>query len=257
MLSKKEKKKAQRIFALTTVSLVFVLIILLFSRPTATSEIRFVNYPDFGIYIPENFSIHGIDVSKYQSDIDWQRVKNMKSKDIQLGFCFMKATQGIQGKDPFFQRNWQQAKAGGLVRGAYHFFIGSKDGAKQAANFLSSVRFSPGDLPPVLDIEQSNGATVQQLRTEAKKFLDIVEKAVGVKPIIYTNIDFYERTLSEGFEEYPLWIAHYYQMQAPRINRHWHFWQHSDRGRVNGINGKVDFNVFQGDSNDFRQFLLQ
>ena len=77
-----------------------------------------------------------------------------------------------------------------------------------------------------------------------------------MKPIIYTNAHFYERNLAGRFDEYPLWVAHYLVKDKPRINRKWHFWQHSETGRVNGINARVDFNVFNGDSTDFRELLL-
>jgi lysozyme len=70
-------------------------------------------------------------------------------------------------------------------------------------------------------------------------------------------VDFYERYLGEDFDDYPLWVAHYYQLQQPRIKREWLFWQHSDKGNVNGIVNKVDFNVFNGDSSAFRSILVQ
>ena len=63
--------------------------------------------------------------------------------------------------------------------------------------------------------------------------------------------------ISDGFDDYPLWVAHYLRPSEPRINRDWHFWQHSERGRVNGISGKVDFNVFNGDSTDFAKLLMK
>jgi lysozyme len=77
-----------------------------------------------------------------------------------------------------------------------------------------------------------------------------------VKPIIYTNVDFYKRNLGTCFDNYPLWVAHYYQPSQPRIKRDWLFWQHSEEGRVNGILSKVDFNVFGGDSLEFRSILM-
>ena len=89
-----------------------------------------------------------------------------------------------------------------------------------------------------------------------KTWLDAVENHYGVKPVIYTNIDFYRRYFQSGFEEYPLWIAHYLQPDKPRIEKDWVFWQHSEKGRVNGIKAPVDFNVFYGDSSDFNNFII-
>ena len=94
------------------------------------------------------------------------------------------------------------------------------------------------------------------MQKEVKEWLDTIEEHYGVKPIIYTNIDFYQRYFQTGFEDYPLWIAHYLQPDKPRIENKWSFWQHSENGRANGINGPVDFNVFYGDSLDFRSLLI-
>ena len=93
-------------------------------------------------------------------------------------------------------------------------------------------------------------------RREVKKWLETVEAYYHVTPIIYTNVDFYDQNLGSEFDKYPLWVAHYYQQEQPRINRDWTFWQHNDRGNVNGITYKVDFNVFSGDSLEFKSLLL-
>ncbi len=218
---------------------------------------RFTRYPEFGIAIPSGYSIHGIDVSRYQHIVAWEEVKAMNVRDIKMEFAFIKATEGIGNTDPQFRRNWKRAKDNGIVRGAYHFFIASKDGRMQAENFIRHVDLKAGDLPPVLDIEQLNSTSSAQLRKEAKKWLDIVGNHYNVRPIIYTNIDFYKRHLGSEFDKYPLWVAHYYQPQQPRIDRGWIFWQHNDAGNVNGIVSKVDFNVFNGDSLEFRNLLLK
>lgn len=218
---------------------------------------KFTRYPEFGIAIPVTYAIHGIDVSRYQHMIAWEEVKAMKVQDIQLGFAFIKATEGIGNSDPQFKRNWRKAKANDIIRGAYHFFIPSKDGKMQAENFIANVELEPGDLPPVLDIEQLNGTSPAQLKKELMEWLTVVENYYGVKPVIYTNVDFYKRCLGSDFDSYPLWVAHYYQEQQPRINRGWSFWQHNDAGNVNGITAKVDFNVFSGDSVEFKNILLK
>jgi lysozyme len=218
---------------------------------------RFVKYEAFGIPIPENFPIHGIDVSRYQQTIAWDVVKEMKVKKIQLGFVFIKATEGIGNEDPQFQRNWKKSKQAGMIRGAYHFFNAAKDGREQAEKFIKTVDLKKNDLPPVVDIEQLNGTSSAVLKKELKEWLDIVENHYKVKPAIYTNVDFYTRNLGKDFDRYPLWAAHYYQYNEPRISRSWSFWQHSEEGRVSGILSKVDFNVFNGDSAEFRNLLIE
>lgn len=256
MFSRKLKKRIRRIaFVLLGIGALCVSAWIAF-RWLPYRKAKYTRYEEFGISIPGDYEIHGIDVSKYQSVIAWEEVKNMKVQQIQMGFAFIKATQGVSGTDPQFKRNWKKAKDAGLPRGAYHFFIASKDGKEQAENFIDRVKLESGDLPPVLDVEQLNGVSATQLRTEIKKWLAIVEKHYGVKPIIYTNVDFYIHNLGEDFNDYPLWAAHYYRPDQPRIGRDWLFWQHSDEGRVNGIVSKVDFNVFNGDSADFRKILV-
>jgi lysozyme len=256
MLSSRQKKQFRRvIFISIAVAFVAVGAYMLYQWLTYRKA-KFTRYPEFGIAIPESYSIHGIDVSKYQSMIAWDEVQAMKVKKIQLGFAFIKATEGIGNTDPQFKRNWKKSKEAGILRGAYHFFIASKDGRMQAENFIDKVDLETGDLPPVLDVEQLNGVSSAQLKKEIKKWLEIAENHYGVKPIIYTNVDFYNRHLGSEFDEYPLWVAHYYQLEQPRINRGWIFWQHSDVGRVNGIVSKVDFNVFNGDSLEFQNILI-
>lgn len=217
----------------------------------------FEHYEDFGIEIPTNFQIHGIDVSKYQTRINWEAVQEMRAGDVKIGFAFIKATEGLGNMDQQFRRNWQKTRELGLPRGAYHFFIAPKSGADQAENFIRRVNLEKGDLPPVLDVEQTYGVSSAKLRIEVKRFLDRVESHYGVKPIIYTNVDFYNRHLKDEFDSYPLWVAHYLRKDRPRIARNWAFWQYSETGRVNGIRGLVDFNVFNGDSTDFRDLLLE
>jgi lysozyme len=217
---------------------------------------KFTRYPEFGISLPNEYTIHGIDVSRYQQIIAWEEVKLMKVDNIQLGFAFIKATEGIESMDPQFRRNWRVSKKNNIIRGAYHFFNPNKDGRMQAQNFIKRVELEPGDLPPVLDIEQRNGVSKALLQREIKKWLDVVEAYYHVTPIVYTNVDFYIQNLGSEFDKYPLWVAHYYQTEQPRITRGWIFWQHNDRGNVNGIVSRVDFNVFSGDSVEFRNLLI-
>jgi lysozyme len=256
MASWKLKKRIQRIFFSALAASILVIGGYMLWKSWKYRKIKFTRYPEFGISIPESYSIHGIDVSKYQDMIAWEEVKAMNVKNIQLGFAFIKATEGIGNTDPQFGRNWKKAKLNGIICGAYHFFIGSKDGKMQAENFIDKAELEAGDLPPVLDIEQLNGATATELKKEVKRWLEVVENYYHIKPIIYTNVDFYNRVLGNEFDTYPLWVAHYYQPDQPRIKRGWVFWQHSQEGRVNGITSPVDFNVFNGDSLEFKNLLL-
>jgi lysozyme len=222
-----------------------------FNRPS------FVHYPAFGISMPVNYTIHGIDVSRHQKTIGWRLVKEMEIDGIKVDFVFMKATEGLSSVDNQFSRNWAMARKNEMTRGAYHFFIPGKSGRAQAENFIKTVRLQKGDLPPVLDVEETFGVKKDVLQDQVEEWIRVVEKEYGIQPIIYTNASFYEGFLAGRFDRYPLWVAHYLQKDRPRISRKWHFWQHSETGRVNGIDAYVDFNVFNGNSIEFENLLVQ
>jgi len=215
-----------------------------------------IYYPGFGITIPSGYALHGIDVSKYQDLINWKAVRNMRANDVKIDFVFIKATEGVGNIDNQFRRNWEQAQQQNICKGAYHFFIAGKNGKRQAQNFIELVDLKKGDLPPVLDIEETYGVPADELKREIGDWLTTVKNYYGVLPIIYTNTTFYNTYLQQDFGNYPLWIAHYLQPVRPSIGHPWVFWQHSKSGRVNGVQNRVDFDVFSGDSLQFRDLLL-
>ena len=135
-VSRKKSFDYQRVFLwITAIAAAMFLGYLVFLW-SSVKEPTFIRYKEFGISIPTQYSIHGIDVSRYQTTIAWDEVKNMKVQDIQLGFAFIKATEGNDLIDPFFKRNWKKAKESGMIRGAYHFFNPKKDGKMQAQHFF-------------------------------------------------------------------------------------------------------------------------
>ena len=214
-------------------------------------------YKSFNVRIPSGYTIHGIDVSSYQGKINWQKVKAMNDDGVHISFAFIKATEGVLSMDPYFQRNWREAPKAGIICGAYHFFLPQKSGLWQARFFLQTVKVEKGDLPMVVDVEQLYKTSPAKMREQLLSFVNHIENKTGVKPIIYTNISFYQDYLKGYFDDYTLWIAHYYQ---PVLNvsskTNWQFWQHSDKARINGINQKVDFNIFKGDSTAFQKLLI-
>ncbi|HBB2806605.1 TPA: glycosyhydrolase, partial [Escherichia coli] len=115
-----------------------------------TDYIHFYGYrpvKSFAIRIPASYTIHGIDVSRWQERIDWQRVAKMRDNGIRLQFAFIKATEGEKLVDPYFSRNWQLSRENGLLRGAYHYFSPSVSASVQARLFLQTVDFSQGGFP--------------------------------------------------------------------------------------------------------------
>ncbi len=203
-------------------------------------------YPNFGIEIPAGYTTHGIDVSRYQRDIDWKLVSEMTDRGQRISFAIIKATEGTFLSDPYFKKNWREIVDYPLMRGAYLYFHPNRSGKAQAEFFISHVNLESGDLPPVIDIEETNGQRSANIQKALKECIDVLEKKYHKKPIIYTGVDFYTQHLDGVFDEYPLWAAHYERRDAPRIKRDWLMWQHNCKGRVNGIQGDVDFNVVNG-----------
>ncbi|MGV3541037.1 MAG: glycoside hydrolase family 25 protein [Rufibacter sp.] len=195
---------------------------------------------------PSGYEVSGLDISHHQPHVNWKEVKAQNIK-----FTFIKATEGITHQDRHFSKHWKQAKKHDVLRGAYHFFLPSRDAEEQARNFLNKVRLEAGDLPPVLDVEVTNHQSDEEIRAGVQLWLDAVEEKYDIKPIIYTNYAFYEKHLAGYFDDYPLWVAHYNPDKSHQLgNRDWAFWQHTSTGRLKGINGNLDLNVFNGTMED-------
>lgn len=259
------RRKGDRRKAAVLLTVIFSLL-LIFSedfrfwvRSFLTYPLHYREYKHFGIRIPGGYSVHGIDVSKWQDQVDWARISKMRVGSIKITFAFIKATEGTWMEDPEFDDNWKNARRNGIVRGAYHYFLPNLSAKDQALQFSRTVKLKSGDLPPVADVEEADGMTKAQVRQYTREFLDLLEKAYKTKPILYTNKDFYRQYFQDqdDFKDCRLWIAHYHvaDLEMPD-DASWHFWQHSDRGNVNGINEKVDFNVFNGGSAAFKKLCL-
>lgn len=242
------------------INAIIILLLVVFVGIYAVYKLRkpaFKHYTEFGIDIPQGFSIHGIDVSHHQDDIDWTLIKKMNVKGISIGFAFLKSTEGTNYVDPNFKDNMEGCNENNIPRGAYHYFIAAKSGKEQAAHFIENTNLVKGDLAPVLDIEENKGTTAEQLHTRLAEWLDAVENKFKTKPIIYCNIEYYNKYIAGQFSGYPIWIAHYKAVNAPRINDSWAIWQHNEHGNVNGIRTDVDFNVFNGGSWAFNGLLIK
>ena len=207
-----------------------------------------------GVWIPNTpsraaYPIRGLDVSHHQGRIDWPTVVATG-----VDFVYMKATEGGDWVDRQFVRNWAETNRLGLRRGAYHFFTLRTPGAKQAAHFVATVPHEVVALPPAVDLEFSGNSkarpTPAQFQRELEVFLDRLEQAYQTQPVVYTTYDFYDAYL-QGLPLERLWVREV--LMAPRgvFRNRWTFWQYSARGRVAGISGRVDLNVFAGNRHAF------
>lgn len=264
LIMRSSKRKKERVMPLWVRNCLAICIILVFSAGFYRFCIRPYSYrwkpcygqKGYGICMPCDYEVHGIDVSRYQGSINWEQVAYHQKNNFPLHFVFMKATEGGDHKDITFEQNFEQAGYYGFIRGAYHFFSPKTDPHKQADFFIRNVSLSAGDLPPVLDVETIGKSSAEDLQTAVKIWLDRIEKHYGVKPILYTSYKFKKRYLNDSmFNAYPYWIAHYY-VDSVRYEGNWHFWQHTDVGSVPGIKEKVDLNVFNGSLEELQALTL-
>lgn len=221
--------------------------------------------------------IYGIDISRYQHGtgrkkyaILWNRLrishlgKNQQHArgdvDYPVSFVFIKSTESTNIRNPFYAADYNQARRMGIPIGAYHFFSCKVSGSAQAHYFLQNTLFRTGDLPPVLDIEPSHSQIAAMGGTEAlfrnvRAWLKAVEQRTGVKPILYVSQTFVNRYLPDAPDlkrDYQVWIARYGEYR-PDVKLA--VWQLSPNGRVTGIHGEVDINVFNGFRTQWEEFL--
>jgi lysozyme len=191
----------------------------------------------------------GIDVSQDQGEVDWAAVAGAG-----YAFTFIKATDGQDYADPQFAQNWAGAKAAGLLRGAYHFFRAEDDPAVQAEWFWKTVG-GPGELPMVVDVEESMEQPDSVVIANLTQFLASLQQWTGQQPMIYTDPGFWDGLGTSGFGNYLLWVADYgaSEPQVPSGWTLWDFWQYSQSGQVAGIQGAVDLNVYSGPLAALRQ----
>jgi lysozyme len=203
----------------------------------------------------------GIDVSHFQSIVDWAEVAASG-----IRFCFIKATEGPANVDPRFAQNWRGAGAAGLLRGAYHFFHPSFPTATQASSFIRTVaRLEAGDLPPVLDLEvPAAWATIAQSARAplAIQWLETVESRLGATPIVYLSPAFATEILrnAPALARFPVWFAHYTDAGSPSVAKPWgtwNFWQYTREGKTPGVNLPVDLNRFNGSLDDLKALAVK
>ncbi len=199
----------------------------------------------FEVLNSHNDKVFGFDVSEYQGDINWNKVGTIKNK-FAVKFVFIRSSAGNNRTDKKFSTNWAKAKENNFIRGAYHYYRPDEAPEHQARQFIKNVTLEDGDLPPVLDIEREpRKISRAQLKKNLKRWLDIVEKHYGVKPIIYSGESYYVNFLKKDLKEYKFWIANY-NSSVSYLEDDWLMWQFTDTAVIDGIYGHVDLNIFHG-----------
>lgn len=214
--------------------------------------------PHPGVARAHALPIHGIDVSRHQGNIDWAAVARAGTR-----FAFIKATDGGDHLDPNFRTNWENARAAGVPRGAYHFIYWCRPAHEQAAWFAANVPAEPDALPPVLDLEWNNHSACkptlsrEEVLEKVRILLSAMEAHTGKVPIIYTDINFH-RDILEGVPlDNTMWLRSVAAQPHERYrNRQWSFWQYTQTGTVPGIRGEVDRNAWYGSESEWIRFFM-
>ena len=178
----------------------------------------------------------GIDVSRYQKSINWQKVKGAGMK-----FVYIKATEGATYTDPYFVRNYKGARAAGIPVGVYHFFRMTSSAQEQFAHFKRTVAGRKMDLIPMIDIEVTDSRSKAAIQARLDELIALFKKEYGCLPMIYSSQVFYNKYLAPKYNRYHLYLGRY-GGKRPVIDGKgmYTIWQYTRRGRVAGIVGDVD-----------------
>lgn len=242
--------------AVLSTSLALILIYSLLFRPYFYRFRPCYGHKHYEICLPSGYTVFGIDISRYQGKINWEKFKNENPAEAPISFIYMKATEGSDFVDVNFKDNFEEAGKHGFMRGAYHYFSTHSTGLAQAEMFIKTAKLKSGDLPPMVDVEE-RPKNKKKFLQELKIFISKIEEHYGVKPIIYTYRKYKSNYLTEAFfDKYPSWVAHYY-IDALDDDVKWMFWQCSDVGEVPGIPQNVDINIFNGSLEQLKSLRIK
>ena len=177
----------------------------------------------------------GIDISSYQCNIDFNKVKNSG-----IEVAYIKATEGVTYTSTLMKSQYSGAKAAGIKIGFYHY-LRANNPILEAKHFLGAVERLSSDCKYVIDVEELLGQTITKISSNVKLFTDYL-LLNGKQVCIYTGDDFYINSLNSSIKNIPLWVAHYGVLKS--IAKKYIGFQYSNSGRVDGINGLVDLNEF-------------
>jgi len=203
------------------------------------------------------YPVRGVDVSHYQGEIDFSLLEQQGMR-----FAFIKATEGSTHVDSMLQRNMTAVQESGMRYGFYHFFSFDSPGSTQAENFIANVPALEGMLPPVIDLEfYGDKAKIPPIKSsvdaELRDMIDLLTEHYGMPPIIYATEKSYALYLEGGYADCDIWIRNVVTKPHISDDRPWTFWQFTNRGRIDGYNGRerfIDINVFSGGEVEFTSY---
>ncbi len=187
---------------------------------------------------PYSRDYDGIDISRHQGRIHW----NVLSKNRDIQFVYVKATQGRRRKDRRYAENVREARNAGFKVGSYHFLHRGSSGKVQFEHFRSVVDRREQDLLPMVDVEDdgTRGMSRSEIQQCLREFVTAAKAYYGKSPVIYCSEAYYEKYLTPEFDNYYLFIANYSRKPVLPGRVKYDLWQFSKKGRVRGIWTWVD-----------------
>lgn len=185
----------------------------------------------------------GIDISEFQGEIDFEEVRRSGIEAVYIRVGAGEYT------DEYFAENYERAKAAGLKIGFYHYVTARSvdEGRRQARFFASLVAGREPDMRLAMDFEYFGSLSVSQINAISEAYLDELAALTRREAVIYSDLSNARNIFSRALaEKYPLWAAQY-GADEPSANGKWREWvgfQYTDEGRVGGIYGNVDRNIF-------------
>ena len=185
----------------------------------------------------------GIDISEFQGEIDFEEVRRSGIEAVYIRVGAGEYT------DEYFAENYERAKAAGLKIGFYHYVTARSvdEGRRQARFFASLAAGREPDMRLAMDFEYFGSLSVSQINAISEAYLDELTALTKREAVIYSDLSNARNIFSRALaEKYPLWAAQY-GADEPSANGKWREWvgfQYTDEGRVGGIYGNVDRNIF-------------
>ncbi len=190
--------------------------------------------------------LNGIDVSRYQGEIDFKKVKQSG-----IDIVYIRSSLGSSYVDPYLNQNYANAKSAGLKVGFYHFVTAENvlQAQNQAQFFVSTIAGKEPDCKLAVDFEEFKSLTKSQINEITLAFAQKVEELSKKEVVIYANAYTASSILQKELTKYPLWVAHW-DVAKPSDSvlwSEWVGWQYTSKGTVNGINTLVDKDYFTSD----------
>lgn len=191
----------------------------------------------------------GIDVSKWQKEIDWEKVK-ADGIDFAIIRCgYRGSVSGCLVEDPYFEQNIKSAIAAGIKVGVYFFTqaVSEVEAVEEASMVVSLIRDYELDYPVFIDTESAGGngradGLDEETRTAVCEAFCATVRNAGYQSGVYASRNWYNKHLNvEKLERYVIWLAEY--RKIPLYEGYYHMWQYTSKGKVDGIEGNVDLNI--------------